>query len=172
MSFFQYIRQYWCLQTQKRSFKMKLIRKNKQAYFNYEIVDTLEAWIVLLWHEVKSIKFWNCTVNDAIITFTEKELRLVNCSVSLYERTNPVNAQWYDPKQRRKLLITKQQLARIYSKTRKTWLHIVPLEIYETKWRIKVKVWLGKLKKKVEKRSALKEKDTKRMMDKEIKNYR
>lgn len=151
---------------------MRIIRKNKQAYFNYEIVDTLQTWIVLQWHEVKSIKFWNCTVNDAIVTFKDRELRLVNCSVSLYERTNPVNAQWYDPKQRRKLLVTNQQRTRLYERTRKTGLHIVPLQVLESKWRIKVLIGLWKMKKKVEKRSTIKERDTKRMMDKEIKRYR
>jgi len=117
-------------------------------------------------------KFWNCTINDAIVTIEDRELWLVNCSVSLFEKTNPLNVKWYNSKQKRKLLITKQQYSRLVAKTRKTWLTIIPLQVLESKWRIKVLIWIWKLKKKAEKRSAIKERDTKRMMDKEIKQYR
>lgn len=150
---------------------MRVIRHNKQAYFNYEIVDTIEAWVVLQGHEVKSLKTGHGAINDAIISFNENELWLVNFSIPLYERTAPSIAQWYDPKQPRKLLVTKKQRVRLYERTRKTGLHIVPLKVLEVRRRIKVLIGLWKLKKKVQKRAIIKERDTKRMMDKEVRRY-
>lgn len=152
---------------------MKQIRRNKQAYFDYEIVDTLETWIVLEWHEVKSIKLDHPNITDAVVQVQERELWIINMDISLYKRTSPILAQWYDPKRKRKLLVTKQQLARLFERTKKTGLVLVPLQLLENKkWKIKILVWLGKLKKKIEKRSSIKERETKRMMDKEMKMYR
>jgi len=152
---------------------MKEIRRNKQAYFDYEIVDTVEAGIVLQWHEVKSIKMDHPNISDAVVQVQERELRILNMDVSLYKRTSPVLAPWYDPKQKRKLLVTKKQLTKFFERTKKTGLVLVPLKLLENKkGQIKVLVWLWKLRKKIEKRWVIKERETKRMMDRELREYR
>lgn len=149
---------------------MKLITKNRAAYSEYDIIDTYDAGIVLLWHEVKSIKGSHCNIKDAIITFHGKTLMVNNMDVPLYERTSPKLVPWYQPKAPRKLLLNSSEITKIAAKTTKTWLVIVPLEVYiSLQWRIKLKIGLGKLLKKVEKKQNIKDRDIKRDMEREIK---
>ena len=152
---------------------MKLITKNKAVYSNYDIVDTYDVGIVLAWHEVKSIKGSHCNIKDAIVVFHGKELEVVHMDIPLYARTSTKLVPWYLAKAARKLLVTKAERTKIAGKTTKTGLAIMPLEVYIA-WngRIKLKIGIGKLLKKVEKKQNLKEKDIKREMDREIKKFR
>lgn len=150
----------------------KQLRNNKYARHNYSIQDTVEAGIVLQGHEVKSLKTTKWSLKDALVTFKNQELRLVNFTIPLYEKASHKQLQWYNPKQDRKLLVTQQQMARLYERTRKTWYMLLPLEMRENpQGRIKCLVWLWKLLKKVDKKQKIKDKDTKRIMDKQIKEY-
>lgn len=152
---------------------MKTLAKNKKVYFDYEIIDTRDAGIVLQWHEVKSIKLQKAVLSDAIIKIDAREIRLINMDVSLYKWTHTNLAPGYNPKWRRKLLLTKKQLGKLRSQIQKTWLHIVPLEVYADKnRRIKVKIWLAKRKRKIEKRSIIRERDVGRQMDREMRAFR
>jgi SsrA-binding protein len=152
---------------------MKLITKNKAAYLDYDILDTYEVGIVLLWHEVKSIKWSHVNIKDAIVVVEGRALTLVNMDVPLYERTSPLIAPRYQAKGKRVLLVNKLELAKIVSKTTKTGLSIVPLELYTDKnGRIKLKIGVGKLRKKVEKKQVIKEREMKREMTKEMKQYK
>lgn len=99
---------------------MHILVKNRKATFDHEIVDTFDAGIVLRGHEVKSIKTQGCALQDAIVTITDGEARLVNMDIPLYKKTSPVVLPSYLPKARRKLLLTKQQLTKLRSKTQKT----------------------------------------------------
>lgn len=151
---------------------MKLIRKNKQAYFDYEIVDTVEAGIVLQWHEVKSIKTGHPNITDAVVQIQWRELWVVNMDIPLYKKSAPTTTLGYEPKQKRKLLITRKQLTKLYERTKKTGLAMMPLQLLENnRWQIKVLVGLGKLKKKIEKRAIIQERQTKRTVDRELKEY-
>ncbi len=144
---------------------MKLITKNKRAYFDYDIKETLDAWIVLKGYEVKSIKQWKINIKDAIVRFKDGEAWITNMDVPLYEKTNPKLVPGYDPKWTRKLLLTKQQIRRRAERTHKTWLVVKPLEVFVDKnWRIKIKLWLGKLKRKIDKKEEIKKRDIQRQM--------
>jgi len=152
---------------------MKIITKNKRAYFDYDIKETIDAGIVLKWYEVKSIKQWRVNITDAIVKIRDGEAWITNMDIPLYEKTNPALVPWYKPKGERKLLLTKKQIQRLYERTHKTWLILKPLEVFVTKnWKIKIKLWLAKLKKKIEKRQIIKERDMKRQMAKELKSLR
>lgn len=151
---------------------MKVIAKNKIAYHDYEFEKDYEAWIILKWHEVKSIKMWQVNLRDSIIRIQNRELWIKNMDVPLYKMTSPNLVSWYNPKWDRKLLITKRELAKISALTDKPWNVVIPLEIYiNNKWLLKLKIWVWKLMRKVEKKQILKEKDIKRQMDREMKNY-
>ena len=151
---------------------MRVISKNKRARFDYEIVDTMDAGIVLVWHEVKSIKIGKINISDAVVRVDMKWAWVLNMDVPLYGKTNPNTVPAYEAKWRRKLLLTKQQITRLAERTKKTGLTILPLQIYEAANRkIKLTIGLGKRKKKIEKRSSIKERETKRQMEKEAKNY-
>lgn len=152
---------------------MYTLYTNKRAYFDYEITQTREAGIVLLWHEVKSLKQRHASLAEAIVKVTGKSLTIVGMQISLYEKTSPVIAGWYTPKRPRQLLVHKKELAKIAAQTTKTGLTMVLLDVYVTKnHRIKVKIGLGKLRRKVEKKQILKEKDVDRQAKRDIKALR
>ncbi len=151
---------------------MKLISKNKIAYRDYQFDKDYEVGIVLVWHEVKSIKMWQVNIKDAMVRIKDRELWIKNMDIPLYKKTNPKLVPDYKAKGDRKLLINKRELAKISAMTDKPWYVIIPLEIYLNKrWLIKLKIAIWKLMRKVEKKQVLKEKDIKRQMDRDIRNY-
>lgn len=152
---------------------MKVLVKNKRSWFDYEITDTLEVWIVLVWHEVKALKYGKWNLTDAIVVIQQQELWIHHLDIPLYEHASHVSTWSYEAKWKRKLLLHKKELWKRYAKINKTGQHIIPIELYLNKQnRIKIKIWLAKKRKKVQKRSVLREKDTKRQMDREIKKRR
>lgn len=154
---------------------MRSITKNKHVYSDYDIQQEYDAGIVLAWHEVKSIKTGHVNIKDAIvkIDYDTKDLYITNMDIPLYAKADPERVVWYEAKGRRALLVNKKELAKIAASTTKTGLTIVPLEVYENKGRlIKIKIGIGKLRRKVEKKQVLKERDTARLAEKEIKHLR
>ncbi len=152
---------------------MKIISKNKAAYHNYEIQKNYEVWIVLKWFEVKSVKNSQVNIKDAIVRIDDRELRIVGMDIPLYSKTSPLLAKWYEPKGRRKLLITKKELTKISAMTDKPGNIIIPLEVFVSKTGfIKLQIGIAKLMRKVEKKQILKERDVKKQMDREIKNLK
>jgi SsrA-binding protein len=150
---------------------MKIIAKNKIAYHDYSFEKKYEVGIVLLWHEVKSVKIWQVNIRDAIVRIQNRELWIKNMDIPLYKKTSPILAPGYQAKRDRKLLINKRELAKISAFTDQAWNVIIPLQIYiNNKWLIKLEIGIGKLMRKIEKKQILKEKDIKRDMDREMKN--
>ena len=150
---------------------MKLISKNRRAYSDYQIDKEYEVWIILKWHEVKSIKASHVNIKDSIVRLDNKELWIHNMDVPLYEKTSHALVPGYLPKGKRKLLITKKELTKISAALDKSGTVIIPLEIFINKRSlIKLKIGVAKLMRKVEKKQVLKEKDIKRQMDREIKH--
>jgi len=151
---------------------MNSISKNKRIWYDYEITETIEVWIILRWFEVKALRSGKINIRDAVALIHDGELWLHNIDIPLYEKTNPVNAPGYEAKGKRKWLIKKKELAKLSSSMDKSWARLLVLEIYFTnKQLIKLKLWLGKRKKKIEKRASIKAKETARQMDKAMKKY-
>ena len=151
---------------------MKLISKNKIAYRDYQFDKDYEVGIVLVWHEVKSIKMWQVNLRDAMVRIQNRELWIKNRDITIYCITNPKLVPEYKAKGDRKLLIKKKELAKISALLDKPGNVLVPLEIYLNKrWFIKLKIAIWKLMKKIEKKQTLKEKDIKKQMDRDIRNY-
>lgn len=152
---------------------MRMIAKNKRATFDYHIEKEYQAWIVLKGFEVKAVKTGPITIQDAVVSLHRHELWLYNMDIPLYSKTSPLLAPHYQPKQKRKLLLHKREIAKIVAALDKPGMVLLALEVLVTKWGfIKVKLGLGKLFKKVEKRQILKEKAIKKQMDREVKQYR
>ncbi|MEF2176012.1 MAG: SsrA-binding protein SmpB [Candidatus Absconditabacteria bacterium] len=152
---------------------MKIISKNKPVFFNYEITDRFEAGIVLLGHEVKSIKTGNINIKDSIVKLYDGEWYVTNIDIPLYKKTPANLAPHYEPKGKRKLLLKKREVSKLAERTTKTGLVLVVLSIYiNRRGFIKLELGLGKLKKKVEKKQAIKERDISRQADKEIKSFK
>ena len=149
---------------------MKTIAKNKIATFDYDIVETLDAGIVLWGFEVKSIKTQWCNISSSVIRLNWKSFDIINMDVPLYKKTSIRQIWSYNPKRQRQLLLKKKEITKLFWKTTKTWLSIFPLEVFETKNKIKVKIAVWKLRKKYQKKQVLKERDMDKQAKKQIKD--
>ena len=152
----------------------KEIKRNKKAYLDYDILEEYIFGIQLKWFEVKQVRNGNVDIRDAFCKFYDNELYIEELNIPLYEKTSSKMVPWYNPKRKRKLLWTKKELRKLLERTTKTWLVIIPLAIwcgYKCR-RIKVKCALAKLRKKVEKKQIIKERDIKMDMDRTIKNLK
>ena len=141
----------------------KLITKNKKAYFDYEIVETWEAWIELKWYETKSIRAGYVNLKWAFLIVQNKELFIKNMMVSAW-KTFP-NRETIDVFRQRKIFLHKKTISYLSIKVKEAWFSIIPLELYFSWSLIKLRVWLAKWRKSYEKKQVLKE----RTMEKEAK---
>ncbi|MDR0859520.1 MAG: SsrA-binding protein [Candidatus Peribacteria bacterium] len=109
-------------------------------------------------------------ISDTIISLQNGELRILGMDIPLYGKTSPLLVPGYQAKRKRKLLITKRELARLASSMDKSGMVSLALEVFVTKSGfIKVKIGLGKLRKKIEKKQILKERSIEKEMRKEAK---
>lgn len=145
---------------------MKIV--NKKASFNYEILESLEAGVILTGAEVKSIKTGRLNLGDAYVKAINNELWLVNADIPKYKYTSDKN---YDNARSRKLLVNHAQLERLQSKIKQGNLTLVPLSVYTVHGLIKVEVGLARGKKYHEKREKEKERDMDRDLQYESKKY-
>ena len=139
---------------------IKVIQRNRKAWFNYEIVEKLEAGLVLTGSEVKSIRDGKVTIQDAWGKIQNGELWLVGLDVSLYPQAGPYFN--HEPHRVRKLLLHKQELRRLASKTKEKGWSIIPLSLYFKDGYAKVELGLARGKKQYDKRATIKERDAKR----------
>ncbi len=138
---------------------------NRQAYFNYAIEDKLEAGVVLMGTEVKSIREGKVSFNDAFCLFDNHELWVRGLYIAEYKLgTTNNHIAVYD----RKLLLRKKELKKLEAKIKEKGFTIVPLKIFfNDKELVKIEIGLGRGKKEHDKRQTIKERDSK----KEIKQY-
>ncbi len=146
-----------------------LIQDNKQARFNYQIVETFEAGLVLTGSEVKSIRAKNIQLKDAYISFQHKEAFLQNAHISEYKASSYNNHQ---PERLRKLLLNKHELEEIFAALREKGLTCIPLKIYFKNGRVKVEIGLAKGKKTHDKRESIKKQDADRQLRRATKQDR
>jgi SsrA-binding protein len=141
--------------------------KNKMATFNYEILDHYEAGIVLLGSEVKSIKLNQGSLKEAFVIIEDGELFLVKSHIPAFQ---PNNARpGYDPYQKRKLLLSKKEIAEIMKKKHESGLTLIPISMYSKGNRIKLDMALARGKKKHDKRESIKKRDTERDLGRKLK---
>jgi SsrA-binding protein len=133
--------------------------KNKKAFFNYEIVDSFEAGIVLTGAEVKSIKSGRINLTNAYVKIVGGELWLVGADIPRYKYDG---SEEYDAQRSRKLLVKRKELIEIESRLRQKKLTLIPLSVYTTRGKIKVEVGFGKGRKRYEKKAREKKKDLER----------
>jgi len=138
---------------------------NKKARFDYEILETFEAGIVLKGSEVKSIRGKDINLKGSFISVRENELILRNVHIGQYK---PANKNNHDPIRNRKLLLHKKQILKLNVIEKEKGKTIMPLSIYPKGNLIKVQIGVGKGKKKHDKRSVLKDRDTKREAQREM----
>lgn len=146
---------------------MKIISTNKKAVFNYEIIERLEAGIVLQGSEVKSVREGKISLKESYVDIKEDEVYLINCHIGPYEAANRFS---HDPLRERKLLLHRREIKRMTGKVKEKGLTLVPTKVlFNEKGKIKVEIALGKGKRTYQKREAIKERDREREMRAELK---
>ena len=133
--------------------------KNKKAYFDYTIINELEAGIVLSGTEIKSIRNGSIDLKDSFITIKQNEAYIINMYIAKYEEVNIFN---HDERRSRKILLHKKEIKKIKEKVELEGTTIIPLKLYFKKNKVKILIGICKGKKLYDKRAALKEKDLKR----------
>ncbi len=141
------------------------IAQNRRALYNYEIVEKKEAGIVLTGNEVKAIRQGKITIREAYAKFFKDQLYLVNAHISPYQPQQK-NIKHSSPTRTRKLLLHKNEIARLYGKSQEKGLTLVPLSIYIKNNHIKVEIGVGRGKKKYDKREAIKKREDERKIRK------
>lgn len=97
---------------------MKIIAKNKKAYFNYELLEKLEVGIVLTGSEIKSIRLGNVSLQDSYVTFSNNEAYIINMNINTYKFTT---SYILDPLRKRKLLLNAREIKKFNkNKSKKT----------------------------------------------------
>jgi len=144
-----------------------VLARNKKATFDYFILETYEAGLVLTGTEIKSVRAGRVNLKDGYARVIGTDVWLYNVHISPYEKGTHYN---HDPLRPRKLLLRIEQIKRLIGKTREKGLTLVPLSMYlkENKW-AKVELALVKGKAKHDKREAIAERDAKRAMEKTLK---
>jgi len=146
---------------------VKIIAQNKKAYHDYDILDTFEAGIVLTGDEVKSLRAGMASLTGSFATIHGGELYLVNCHITPY--TKAFRKDKESARRSRKLLLHKRELNRLIGEISRRGVTVVPLKLYfSDKNIIKVQLGISKHKKAAGKKQALKEKDIKRQVQREL----
>jgi len=145
---------------------MKIIARNKKASYNYFLLDTYEAGIVLHGTEIKSIRANKVNIGDAYCIIRNEEMFIVNMHIAKYDHGNIFN---HDETRSRKLLLHKKQIVKINNKVMQEDLTVVPTKVFMEKGLCKIEIALAKGKKNYDKRQSIKEKDAKRNMQRNLK---
>ncbi len=140
---------------------IKIVQKNKKAFFNYEIVDRIEAGIVLTGPEVKSIRNGKVSISESYARVKKDGVWIINMDISAYSHTP---AELQEPKRPRKLLLKKREIRKLIGKSQQKGLTLVPLKLYFKRGYAKIEVGLGRGKAAHDKRASIK----KREADREI----
>lgn len=144
--------------------------QNKKAWHNFELVEKVEAGIVLLGTEVKSLRERQCDLEGSYARLTDGEIWLLGCKIAPYERGGYTN---HDPLRKRKLLLHKAQIRKIRTKLEQRGFTLVPTRIYfNERGKAKVELALATGKKLHDKRQALREKQARKDIGRDMKKYK
>lgn len=145
----------------------QIYTENRKAFFNYEILEKLEAGIELLGFEVKAVKNGQASLDSAYVAIRGGEAFLIGAQIAPYQPSN--TPKEYEPARTRKLLLTKKEIAALLGFEQKKGLTIVPLSLYNKGGRVKVAVAVVRGKKKFDKRAVIKKRETDREIDRAMK---
>jgi SsrA-binding protein len=145
---------------------MKILAKNRTAFKDYEIVDRMEAGIVLLGSEVKSAKLGQLNLKESYIKITRNnQAYLVGAHISPYKK-----GEKFNPIRDKKLLLNKKEIIKLSVKLRESNLTIIPLKAYLKNNLVKIEIGLARRKKQQDKRKQLIKKAQERDIKRELKN--
>ena len=147
----------------------RAVTTNRKARRDYEIVNSIEAGIVLKGTEVKAIREGRANLTDTYARFQKGELWVIGMHISPFTKSVVEN---HDPLRNRKLLLHKRELKKLVRQIKEKGITLIPLKIYFNKHLIKVELGLARGKRKYDKRAVIAERDLKRDLDRQRKiNY-
>ena len=144
----------------------KTIATNRRARFDYEILDRFEAGLVLTGSEVKSLRQGSAQIAESFVKLTAAGADIVNLTIPPYEMGGYAN---HEPRRIRRLLLHGAEIEKLRKGTEQKGMTIVPVKIYFKGGRAKVEIALGKGKKTVDKRHTIAERESKRRLDRVMK---
>jgi len=143
--------------------KMQIL--NRKAHFNYQITEEIEAGLILVGSEVKSLREGKASLNESYIAEKNRELFLINCNISEFKGANRFN---HAPRRERKLLLHHKQLNKIIGKMEQDGCSVIPIKIYFNKKNFaKILIGIGKGKKLYDKRETIKKRDEARRLSRQ-----
>jgi SsrA-binding protein len=145
---------------------VKVIATNRKARYQYQFHDTYEAGLVLMGSEIKSIRAGRVSLQEGFVVIEDNEAWLVNVHIAQY---NPASRQNHEPRRRRKLLLHRREIDRLQSRAQEKSFTIVPTKLYLRDGRAKVEIALARGKKMHDKRQTLAKRDSKRQIDRALK---
>jgi len=138
---------------------------NKKAFYDYTIIERLEAGVSLMGSEVKSLRAGLGKLDGAFVKLLSGQPYLINAEIPIYKFSRP---EGYDPKRSRRLLLHKREIVSLASKLDSQKLTLVPLSWYTTGHRVKLEIGLARGKKEYEKREKIRREDQKRDLEREF----
>lgn len=148
---------------------IKIISENKKARFDYEIIDTFEAGIVLMGSEVKSLRNGHADLKDSYVGIRGNEAFLQKASINIYQASSYNN---HEPERVRKLLLHRHEIDKLRVSIEEKGLTCVPLKIYFKKGMVKLDLALCRGKKKGDKRQAVKKREADRELGRALRHSR
>jgi SsrA-binding protein len=144
--------------------------RNRKARFEYELLDKFTAGIVLAGTEIKSLRDGHASISESFCEFNDRdELFVINMQIDEYSHASHFN---HRPKAERKLLLQRRELKKLAKEVRTSGLTIVPISVFITdRGLAKMQIALAKGKKLYDKRDAIKDRDSKRNLDRIKKNF-
>jgi SsrA-binding protein len=149
--------------------KVSMKITNRNAPFDYQLLEHFEAGITLFGAEVKAVREGHVDLTGSFVRVLGSEAYLVNANIFPYKYARP---ETYDERRTRNLLLHKKEIISLKSKMDGSSLTVVPVSLYTTRGLIKVELALAKSKKKFEKRESIKKKDINRQIEEELKRRR
>lgn len=146
--------------------QIKIIAKNKKAYFDYFVLSTYEAGIELFGTEVKSIRNGSVNLKDSFCSIDNGEIFVKGMHISPYEKGNIFNK---DPMRDKKLLMHKREIMTLFGKVKQDGLSLIPLSLYFSGSKVKVELGLCKGKKLYDKRESIAKKEADRNISASLK---
>ena len=146
--------------------EVKTVAKNKKAYHDYFVLDKYEAGIELFGTEIKSIRAGRVNLKDSFCSVDDGEMYAIGMHISPYEQGNRFNR---DPMRKKKLLMHKREIMKLFGESQQQGLSIIPLELYIKKGRAKLEIGLCKGKKLYDKRADAAKKAANRTIEREFK---
>lgn len=133
--------------------------KNKKAYFDYTILDTIESGIVLCGTEIKSVRKGSVDLSDSFVLLRGNEARIMNMYIAPYFEGNQFN---HEERRTRTLLLHKKEIQKLKEKVGQDGVTLIPLKLYFSKKYVKLLIGICKGKKLYDKRETIKKRDLER----------